>query len=127
MPKYDPTIHDPITVDLQAFDFVQSLTDIDSPTFGNYYRSAISAGYKPSYARVIGQFFPKCRIKRIIKTMENPAAQAAIKRMREEPEDPSYPPPKRMQKRMRAEENRQFKEVEFELEAYRGLLNKRSM
>lgn len=120
MPTYNPEIHDSIIIDARAFDFVQALTSIDSPTFGNYFGSAIQAGYSHSYARVIGQFFPKCRIKRIIKTMGNPAAQASIKRMQEEPDDPYYPPPKRMQKRLRTEQNRQFNEVKIELDLLLG-------
>jgi phage terminase small subunit len=124
MPIYNPKIHDPLIIDLQEIDFVQALMDIDSPTFSNYYQSAIKAGYRPSYARVIGQHFPKCRIKQTIKTMRNPLAQATINRMREEPDDLDYQPSKREQKRLRTEQNRQFKEVKLELEAY---LHKRSI
>ena len=120
MPLYDPKIHDPITIDLQAFAFVQALTDIDSPSFGNYYRSGIKAGYAPSYCRVIGQHFPKYRIKQVIKTMKNPLAQSLAQRMRDEPDDAYCQPSQRELKRLRTEGNRRFKEVKREWDLLYG-------
>lgn len=116
MPIHDPEIHDRIVIDPRALDFVQALVNIDSGTFGNYYKSGIIAGYKPSYCRVIGHHFPKCRIKRVIKTMQNPFAQAVAKRMREESGE-DYQPSKRAVKRMKAEQNRQFNEFKLEWDA----------
>lgn len=90
MPEYNPQIHGPITVNLREIDFVQALTNINSPTFGNHYKSAITAGYNHSYARVIGQYFPKERIKEIKKKMQWPQVQFLIKTLREEKYDKNY-------------------------------------
>jgi phage terminase small subunit len=74
----------PITVDLREIDFVQALTSIDSPTFGNYYQSAINAGYTPSYARVISRYFPPQRIKDTNRKLQIPQVQSCVRIMREE-------------------------------------------
>lgn len=76
MPEYNPDTHDPIIVDLQAFAFVRAYTNLDSDSFVNMYQSAIHAGYSHNYPRVIGHYFPKRRIKKLIKNMQNPLGKA---------------------------------------------------
>lgn len=114
MPVYDPDIHDPIIIDPQAYAFVQALTDIDSPSFGNLYQSAVRSGYTQSYARIVGRYFPKHRIKKLMRDMEKPLAQSILKDLQAHPEE-YYRPSKRAEKRMKTEANRRFQELEAEL------------
>jgi phage terminase small subunit len=114
MPKYDPAIHEPITISLYENDFVKAYTDIDSPTFGNAYQSAVQAGYAPSYARVILHYFPKWRLKQAQQKLSDPLTQSFVKELRySEPRD--IPAPKRVEKRMKAEANRKFGELMTEM------------
>lgn len=76
--------------------------------------SAIQAGYSHSYARVIGHYFPKHRIKKLIKNMQNPLGKALAKNMKDNPESYSYRPSVREQKRMKAAANRRWREFEAE-------------
>lgn len=113
MPEYDPSIHEPITISLYENDFVKAYTDINSPTFGNAYQSAVQAGYAPSYARVILHYFPKWRLKQAQEKLSDPFTQSLIKGMRDI--DNEYTPSQREEKRERTEANRRFKELTTEI------------
>lgn len=52
-----------ISITLQEFDFLRAYTDLESPTFGNAYQSALKAGYSKSYCRVIRRNYPLWRMK----------------------------------------------------------------
>ena|SRR3989344_8042551 len=52
-----------ISITLQEFDFLRAYIDIESPTFGNAYQSALKAGYAKSYARVIRRHYTQMRMK----------------------------------------------------------------
>lgn len=115
MPEYDPSIHEPITISLYENDFVKAYTNIDSPTFGNAYQSAIKAGYAPSYTRVILHYFPKWRLKQAQKKLSDPLTQSFIHELRHH--DPrEVPMPTRAEKRMKAESNRRFNELMAEVQ-----------
>lgn len=116
MPEYNPAIHDVIEINFYETRFVKAYIDIDSATFGNAYQSAIQAGYSPSYARVIGHYYPKWRIKKALENMNNPLAQSLIS----DESDGEYTPSKRELKRLRTEENRRFNEVKTEFELLFG-------
>lgn len=121
MPQNNHTIHNPLIINPKAFAYVQALTDIDSPTFGNQYRSALKAGYSHYYARVIGHYFPKWRIKKTLTDMEDPLAQALVEEItRINASDISPGPSRREEKRTQAVANRKFKEVKDELDAILG-------
>lgn len=114
MPEYNPTIHEPVIIDPKAFAFVTAYVSLDSDSFGNLYQSAIRSGYSQSYARIVGRYFPKHRIKKLLLDMEKPLAQSIVKDLQAHPEE-YYRPSKRAEKRMRTEANRRFKELEVEL------------
>lgn len=52
-----------ISITIQEFDFLRAYIDIESPTFGNAYQSALKAGYSKSYCRVIRRNYPIWRMK----------------------------------------------------------------
>lgn len=47
--------------------YIEFYCSPESETFGNAYQSAIKAGYKPSYARVITVYYNKLRLPELIK------------------------------------------------------------
>lgn len=49
----------------REYNFLKHYIDIESPTFGNAYKSALQAGYTNTYARVIKKHFYPWRIKLI--------------------------------------------------------------
>ena len=52
-----------INITLQEFEFLRAYIDIESPTFGNAYKSAMKAGYTNTYARVIKRHYKPWRMK----------------------------------------------------------------
>jgi len=52
-----------ISITLQEFDFLRAYADLESPTFGNAYQSALKTGYSKSYARVIRRHYTTLRRK----------------------------------------------------------------
>ena len=52
-----------INITLQEFEFLRAYVDIESPTFGNAYKSAMKAGYTNTYARVIKRHYKPWRMK----------------------------------------------------------------
>ena len=110
MPEYNPKTHEPIIINLYEQGFVRAYTDIDSPTWANAYKSAIVAGYSPTYARVILGHFPKWKIKKTLENMQNPLSKLAIKQLSSE-DSRIYTPSKRELKRRQIEENKHSKAV----------------
>ena len=51
------------SITLQEFDFLRAYIDIESPSFGNAYQSALKAGYTNNYARVIRRHYQPWRMK----------------------------------------------------------------
>lgn len=52
-----------INITLQEFEFLRAYIDIESPSFGNAYKSALKAGYTNTYARVIKRHYQPWRMK----------------------------------------------------------------
>lgn len=115
MPEYSPTIHNPIDINLREIDYVKAYTNLDSPTWGNAFRSAIRAGYSPSFARVITHYITKQRIQKVRKNLRNPMIKSLIKSTREQPPPTYMLPSKRFEKRLKTEANRRWKEFLMDL------------
>lgn len=60
-----------ICITLQEFDFLRAYIDIESPTFGNAYQSALKAGYTNTYARVIRRHYSLWRMKLLKMTLKD--------------------------------------------------------
>jgi len=59
------------SITLQEFDFLRAYIDIASPTFGNAYQSALKAGYRKNYARVIRRHYQPWRMKLLKNALKN--------------------------------------------------------
>lgn len=119
MPEYNPAIHDPVRINLRAARFAHALTDLNSDSFGNMYKSARKAGFSHSFSRVIGIYYPRWKIKRVLQTTATPWAQSMVKQMQNQPKSDYYPS-KRSIKRQQIEENKRSKEVLDEIIRYFG-------
>ena len=60
-----------ISITLKEFEFLRAYIDIESPTFGNAYKSALQAGYTNNYARVIKRHYQPWRMKLLKNTLKN--------------------------------------------------------
>ncbi len=87
MPTYNPTIHDPITISLQEYEFLQAYTKIESETFGNAYKSALKAGYSHWYARVITKRLTRKKLCELKKLYNSPLGKSLLKMVRDSQND----------------------------------------
>lgn len=119
MPEYNPTLHEPITISLQEYDFFQRYTSIESDTFGNAYKSAIKAGYSHYYARVITHYIPLQRLRELKRLYDDPHTQSLLQLTREQENDlPSLSYSK--WKRLTAVSRQEAKAVMIELDNMLG-------
>ena len=66
----------------KEFDFMRSYADLESPLFGNAYRSALKAGYSESYARVIRRHYGLWRRKWLNTALKNKGLMMVIEATR---------------------------------------------
>ncbi len=71
-----------IKITTQEFDFLRKYIDIDSDTFGNAYRSALTSGYSESYARVIKRHYSSFRMQLLKKALKNDGLVRMIETLR---------------------------------------------
>lgn len=71
-----------ISITLQEFDFLRAYVDIESPTFGNAYQSALKAGYSQSYCRVVRRNYPLWRMKWLKMALKDDGLVKMIEAMR---------------------------------------------
>jgi hypothetical protein len=105
---------------------VRNLIDPDSPTFSNWYRSSIAAGYSPWSAKKISEYISRGRIKEIIEQMNDPKLVSLMKAIqtdnnnRPEGAPVEVRPSKRELKRQKIAQNNRSNMVLNELDAMLG-------